>query len=219
MTWTEIKADIRSFLDEKKAKFWTDVELLRWANRGLSDFAVQTGQPRGQQTTNTVSGQRYYALPDSCLKLLRVTYDGDVLQPVTFRELDNYFGKTWATSIGAPDYYYVWNNQIGTYPLVNEAKELAIFFIASPDLMTDDDSIPDITTAFHKSLVYFALSEAFAKRLEPAPAEYWFKKYMGTVIEARAYYKTMEDDKVIVLQDPDNKADEITGWVKFPEHF
>lgn len=126
---------------------WSRAELLSYANYGLSDYARYTGEFRKIAHLTTRQFPERFDLPSDAIEILYVEYDGNILQPTSWRELQS-ISKTFSTATGTPFAWYQDSTSITElrlYPIpTDNAEDLATFdseYGAIVDLAISGDTV------------------------------------------------------------------------------
>ena len=94
----------------------------------------------GTTTFSTVSGTEYYNLPTDYLLIDSMTSDAGggtyTIHPKTFQWIDEIALAN--TSVGWPDYYAIYKNQIRLWPVPNGAYTLTVAGVRELDALSDD---------------------------------------------------------------------------------
>lgn len=119
MNWTRIKDIAYTLVGDTEAAgaYFPLASMREWANQAVRDMAQRSGCLQWRQPIVVTAGTAEYALPADCAQVFRVTYDGEVIWPVSQRRLRAYDAR-WRERTGTPYLYYLdeLNAKIGLYP-------------------------------------------------------------------------------------------------------
>lgn len=152
----------RQFGDTSGAQI-LEADIDRWANDAQVDIVRRTEALQEKTQVNTVAGQETYPVPANFLLVKRVTHDGLLLMRTTLDELDALAGnRQEAAFTGVPKRYFVWDNEIGLYPLpeASGVSNLDIWYIRTPATLAAPADIPEIPVFQHEDIVTFCLIRA-----------------------------------------------------------
>ena len=163
-----------------------ETEIRLALNRAQDDLATKTELIKENYTQNSVIGQRYYALDDKILRIVKVQVN-DVEIPrlitppiIDDDEFDGGTGLDAASSSSNERYWYVDSKRLGVvekitgavtrdgktsdYQSISQVKEIRINAIAKPtDFGTDLSLVSPIPSQYHEALVYKVISDAYLK--------------------------------------------------------
>ncbi len=144
--------------------FFSDIELMGHVYEAELELSQETDSIEKIYTTSTVIGQREYDYPTNALQIVRVTYNGQRLIPIDFKEDDALTGnREESTFTGTPSTYAIFSDRLFLRPMPDAVQTLKIYTFDSPsELTTTTDSLttPERYRPFIKDYV---LSQMFAK--------------------------------------------------------
>ena len=133
--------------------FFSDPELYQYIWAAQLELATEALCIRRVYTASTVAAQQEYEYPTNALSIKRVTYDGEKLTPITFREEDALTSPAVTVS-GSPQYYAVWNDTLYLTPIPDAVGTLKIFSINEPQEV-DNTSVLEVQTRYHLKMADF----------------------------------------------------------------
>ena len=152
-TFTNILAASRAILREATASFWTDAQLLVYANEGIKAIAWRVGGYRTFTTVSTTASTRLVSFTG--YKCLAVEYSNKALIKITPLQL----GHVPLDGI-YPQYWFEFGNYIGIEPIPPEIYTLTVYLASIPTNMTTGASVPSVPYAFCGMLTYYIAARA-----------------------------------------------------------
>lgn len=130
---------VRRAINETTAAFWSDAEIYGYLSEGERLLAGRLGGVQASTSHTSVTDTSAYTKPDGCLRIDRVTWDGQKLKRIQFRDRDYVDGTVYGSTIqsGKPDSYVEWGTQITLYPVPDDAKTLQYLFRKIPTRITN----------------------------------------------------------------------------------
>lgn len=166
-TRTLIVAEVRRQLGEPVAGLYADADIQRWIDISLLDIASKTRCLRVDASGNTTAATQWYDISATCLgtwAITRFEYNGKVLKPVAFDQIDTMLADANSKSLssqGTPLYYIPYGRKFGLWPSPSTSGTYHYWFAkASDTLSADAMSI----TALGFSLAHGAAVESFCVR-------------------------------------------------------
>lgn len=174
-TFQQIKDRVKLLLGDPINVRWTDALIGEMVNEGYRRFArTLRNYVVSGATVSITSGVG--TLPADFISVVRVSYSGNPLWKLDYREIQQYADSTGTV----PTYYFIQGNKIKTYPVVTGIS-LTLDYIGTPaDLTgsnTPDASMPPETEEY---LVNFAC----AHLLQSAQDYEGGTAYLAMAIEA-----------------------------------
>lgn len=186
MTPSEILTQMRLEYNAVGDSFWSDAELLNLLYQGSMELATKSLCIERVFTTTTVADQREYAMPDKAISIKVMTYDNEILRPMTPEE-DLLFDGDFSISVtGTVAYYAFYNEVIYLRPTPSEAKELKIYAAVEPQTVTATSTL-DIPSRYHPDLINFGLSKMIAKDKDYQAAQVYENKWARAVAAAERF--------------------------------
>lgn len=180
MTWEELRSQIATALDTDVASildgtaFWTNDELLQWANDGLKDIAQRLLVFRDVKTYDAIAEQAEYELPEDMIKVYRIEYHQSstyivALEHYPFNEFDGVRGVL--RSSGFPSSFTTWGipGAGGTFVLDRSPSEdiasgLRVYYYRLPRPIVEDSDPVEIPAGWERLVRYYV--EWHARRKE-----------------------------------------------------
>lgn len=137
-------------------------------------------------TTTTTSGTREYSVPTLAIGIKRVTYNGQKLEPYTFR-VDDLFTvlNESTTSTGTPKFYVLCNRTLYLRPIPDSSSAtLRIYTFNKPD-ETESGGTLDVPEAYHLALSDYLLWRFAAKDQNYQAAQYWQEQWKERLAEVK----------------------------------
>lgn len=187
--------DIRSRLDEISARFWTDQELLAWANEGVRDVSRRTETYElFTQNIMAVSGQARVPMPTDCLRIHRVEYQPTTsstmpqvypMELATQYELDQRWGSWQTQQRSYPGYACFWgrppNLVMQVWPVPSQGGNYNLFYYGLPAPMASMTDIALVSEGWWDLVEDYCTSRALMKDRDPR-----WKDYKGAYEEGVA---------------------------------
>lgn len=155
MTPTEMATLARQQYNAVNDTFFSEDEInsyIYWAQMDLARFAFAI---RDTFTTTTVVDQQEYTLPTNTTSVKRVTYNGDKLTPIDFRDDDDLIllNQT-SVSSATPGFYYTWGNSIFLRPIPDDTVTLKVWTFKRPQAVTTTSTL-EVPEEYHLDMVDF----------------------------------------------------------------
>jgi len=181
-TGTTLITKIRDELQDTTDASFGTAELLRYLNRGATEFCATTGCLQDTQTINTDGATFSFTLSASCTNLITVyglQYAGIFLPPTYIHEITYKFGA----SVGTPTTWYQFGGVLYIDLKATTAtgtSALNVFYLRTPTDMTAVGSTFDFPNEWESAIVAYAMARCYASQRD-------------TVLEAKqmAKYETM----------------------------
>lgn len=188
MTPTEFITAARRKYNSVGSTFYSDdeiLDLLYQAEMELSTYALTIETT--DSSTTTVAGTREYTIPTRALAIKRVTYDGQKLKKISFREDDELtvFDED-ETGQGTPLYYEIWDDSILLRPLPDDTKTLKYYYYGEPAIITVTDTI-ETPTRFHMDMVDSVVGELMYKDENATMGDRYRRRFEGHLVNAKKW--------------------------------
>lgn len=177
MSPSELVNYARQMYNAVSDDFFSDDELYRHVQAAENILARECNAIENTYTTPTVSGQQEYEWPTNAIAIKRVTYNGQKLRKISFREDDYLTGFNQATtSTGTPITYAIFDRVIYLRPVPNAVQSLKIFTFDMPgDVATTGSlSVPEV---FHTGLATYLLWKMALKDQNFQSAAAWKEQW------------------------------------------
>jgi hypothetical protein len=174
----EIVTDCRSLLDEPSTvenKFYSDTEIIRWANEGAEKFTSFT-RVLCKYYSYTIQAAQVKNDRELRLSSDFVTFDsGGVLyndHPLTESSLlflDEWMGLSWRDHTGTPQYFYRRGDYIGFYPKCTAGDTVKYYGIERAPTMVSADGVAPLSgdyrlVAFRCYIRDYAMAQCYWKK-------------------------------------------------------
>lgn len=153
MTPLEIITAARQFHNAIGDDFWSDSELYNHLYFCANRLATEAECIENRYTTVTVASQQEYAKPTRSFRIMRVEYNSQKLDPISFRSLDSINLNSSTTVTGTPQYYYYFDDVVGLYPTPATAGvTVKIYSYDYPNFPSGTSTL-EIPVFYHPALV------------------------------------------------------------------
>ena len=117
MTPTEVTDAARRATNTYGSNFVTDTELLTYLSMALAEASHHARVYESVDVYTAVASQATYTITASAFEIKQITWGGDKIKPVTFREAEALQSTLIESSTaGTPAYYYRWSNDLVVIP-------------------------------------------------------------------------------------------------------
>lgn len=156
MTVLDLKQNVLDLIGESNYVRFSEVEILRWLNRGQEDVAIKTGYLTWKWKLVTVATFPEYPYPDEALTLYRLEYN-DLPLPITDLPTLDEALEAWRAETSSPEnWYHAWNRGIGIWPTPDNAYDIYEYGLDRGATLVNPGDVPLIPTHFHRALALFA---------------------------------------------------------------
>jgi hypothetical protein len=214
MTPQELETSIRQRLNAVNDTFWSQSEMFSLIEAACNEMAKKALVIERVYTTTTVAGQQEYSFPTNTISIKRVTYNGQKLTPITFREDDALTLSNSATlATGTPSYYAVWNSTLYLRAVPDDAQTLKIFSYNKPQTITVSSEI-EVPEQFQNDLIWYCLSQMHAKEKNYQGAKYYQDMWDKALEEARRWSRLRKrGDSFVAVQDLETLPATVIGAI------
>jgi hypothetical protein len=172
-TLANLVEDCRQRYNAVGDNFFSDEELYDLVYEAEMEIATECEAIEEIYTTSTVASQREYDYPTRAMRIHRITYDGERLEPIDFLEDDGITGyEETTTSTGDPLYYAIFANRIFLRPVPASVATLKIYAIVMPSEHTAITSSMTVPEQYRPPIKDYILSQMFAKDKNGAMVSY-----------------------------------------------
>lgn len=202
MTPSTIETFARNKLNGLADDLWSSTEIIQnYLYDCCLEFSHEVKCIENTYSTTTVSGTQEYSLPARYLDLVRVTYNGTKLQPISMREYDELvWPNTAASTTGTPIYYYYFGETIGLYPVPDAAYTLKTWVVQAHDAVTAA-SVLEIPSQWHHMLVDGVVSKMAMKEIGDPRASYYADVWKRHIMTAKMQWRTHKrGDKFAIVR-------------------
>ena len=164
MTPAEVETAARRKVNAVNSSFWSQLEIMDYIFQACLEMAREALVIENTYTTTSVSAQQEYAQPTNTIGIKRITYNGQKVEPITFRQADEMsLSNAVVTAAGTPSGYVIFDETIYFYPTPSDSTStIKILAYVEPQAVTST-SVLEIPTQFHMDLVDKVVSEMYAK--------------------------------------------------------
>ena len=130
VTFAEVKAEIRTILQDPNGTKWSDSDIEYWMNEAQLEYVRISGVLKNTMEIIPDTATQTYIYPEDFLEFLYgYNYDNIKIQPATYNELHDMYGNGFYDEEGKPLYIYDDDADDSTYKLY-----------PSPDIPEDDET-------------------------------------------------------------------------------
>jgi len=213
MTPTQLEDLVRQRMNVVGDTFWSSAELRQLMWIACFELARECMCIERTYTTTSVANQRDYDYPSNTIAIKRVTYDGEKLEPITWREDDALtLNDTSTSNTGTPKYYAVWNNTLYLRPTPDtSALDIEIFSYNQPQEITATSSF-EIPEQFIPDIQYYLLAAMASKEGDVNKAQYYQQMWDRSLVRAKTFCrKARRTDSFAAVQDQETLPLSIVG--------
>lgn len=200
----QIITDVRKELLEYGAQnFWSDAELLRYLNRGQSDFVNRTRLLEDSASVTLTQGRQDYPLPGNWLSARLVMLqipnaDGtnrwSRVSAYNLEKIAQENGSFLDNSIdnqGTPYKYYIWGTTLNLVPApsAENVGTLYLFYKSKPITLLSANQNLEIDDSLSEAMNAYVLWKAWSKEKEQDLADTQKQTYLEYVAEGRRWAK------------------------------
>ena len=139
MDGQDVITAVRDLLNEAQPAFWTDTQLLKWINDGITDIVGKTWCIADSETITLLTDTVEYALANDTIATVSVVYNSEKGLVVGHPSM---LGNVH--DIGEPLYYYIFNNKCGIIPkpaLAINGNTCEVYQIPLPSAIAVDGDV------------------------------------------------------------------------------
>lgn len=190
MTPLQIEEFCRKRYNAENDDFWSTGEIMDLIYAACMELANETGCIENIVTATTTASQREYPKPDQATSIVRVEYDGEKLEKISWREDDCItLSDTDDTSTGTPRYYTEFEDSIYLRPIPDSSTAtLKVYSINYPQAVTTS-SVLDVPERYHLGICYFVLSEMYEKSKDPTGSDRFWNRWQQEIQRAKRLEK------------------------------
>lgn len=173
MTPGDVLTFARQQYNATSDSFFTDLELYTLVWAAQMDLAREAWVIERLYTTSTVASQQEYSYPTNTIAIKRITYDGQKLMPISFREDDSLTLNNQSTvATGTPQYYAIWNETLYLRPIPSAVGTLKIWSVNEPQEVSSTSTL-EVPSRYHQDLADYLLWRMAAKDQNVEAANFW----------------------------------------------
>lgn len=209
MTPAQVLSLVRSQLNETTANYWTDNEIYSYMWEAENQLAEECGYTQAVTAHTTVTDQSVYTVPDDCLKIARVTFDGKKLKKVAPVDIDLLDGTTAGSTIqsGKPEVYKEWGQNITLYKTPDDtygAKALYFEFYKAPAVISGSTAFTISNVAAQQKIPEYCLWRCKNKEKDPRAVDHY--QIWNSYVEKAKAHKVDEEtwDMQLHVRDEDD---------------
>lgn len=188
---------VRRMIDERDSdnSHFTDSEIYDYINEAIRLLGTELEWPLQTAEAPAVADQAVYALPEDFIALVDVYFDNRPLHIIQRDDLTAIRSDWQNATSGTPVFAYKSDNaKFGIYPKpsteeTSDDEVIQIQYVKLPANLSDDVTAPDLHTAFHDCLPFYAAykcedSMGNSKRAQSKLADYErHKKRIASVLQ------------------------------------
>lgn len=214
MTPAQIEQAARERYNSVGETFWSQSEIMTLIYEACMEIATETHCIEETYTTSTVADQQEYAKPTNSIGIKRITYAGNKLLKITFREDDALtLNNATTTATGTPQYYAEWGETIYLRPVPSGVGTLKVFSINEPQAVTSTSTL-EVPSVFHLAMIDKVVGEMCAKDENMSAATYYLNRWEQKKVKAKALWRKMKrTDSFTAVQDEETLPTTILGAV------
>lgn len=216
MTPTELAAAARrSYNANQSDTFFADQQIYEWVYDAEMALATEAWVIKSVLTTTTVAGTQQYAYPTNAIKIRKVTYDGQNLDEITFREDDLLTGADQdTTNQGTPIGFFDFDQVLYLRPIPDAAKTLKIYCYLQPSAIPTASSTLETPDEYHPVIKLYLLQQMSAKDKNYEGARYYGQQWELALQRAREFeMKKMRGSRFRIVQNVDVLPSPLLGTV------
>lgn len=164
MTLSQFVTYVRNRHNAATDSNWSDAEIYALTTGRCNEICSIIGMLEGTDaTTTTVSGTQAYSFPSNFITVKALLYDGQLLQPVSFKEWEDQ-KSSGTTPTGKPVTYVVWNAQVLLIPTPDSAETLTFYGEKQhPFIDNSSQTTIDIPSVLHFRLANGVIADMASK--------------------------------------------------------
>lgn len=215
MTPGEISTAAREQYNAVNDTFFGDTELYSYIYDGSLKLAQQAYVVEGTYETSTVASQQEYDFPANILAVKRLTWNGQKLDPITFREDDVLtLTNQSSTETGNPLYYAIWNETFYLRPVPSTVQTLKVFAYVEPQSVLTASQTLEVPSRWHMALKTFVLYRMALKDTNTTLITAYRDEWAQEIKDAKKdFLKRKRGDAFHVVKDVDMLAQTIIGAI------
>lgn len=215
MTVAEIKAYVRSLVDDEAGGYFTDADLLRFINQSQQETQkrlVMSGNnwyTKIDTSNTTVLNQANYSLPSDFLKMQRIevvtnpgtTENRYTLSSVTLNQKDMGYQDSDSLS-----YYLVKSTLYLAPPPKTAGRTLRLYYVYRIADVANDSDTPDVPVEFHEYLANLVALRCFLKDGRDASFIVRMTEMVEKQLDAEAIERTQDHASTVVIADENTQV-------------
>lgn len=193
-TLTDLISDLRDRLGETVEAEWSDLELARYLNDGVTDIARRTETLQEIATIAGTPGTQQYALPTDTIRFYRCEWipDSGNVYPLEYRDFNTMDSIWWTNQTqtqSTPQFFTAWGfppslNMV-VYPTPAETGDFKVFYYRLPATMTSGANVAEVPAGWEDLIVLYGEYLALRKDHDPRwqEAKNLYETSLETMIE------------------------------------
>lgn len=213
---SDIETYSRSRYNASSDTFFSSAEIMYYIYKAQLDVAIECQIIEKLNTAiPSVSGTQSYAYPTNAEAIKRITYNGQKLQKITFREDDSLtLNNATSTLSGTPAFYYEWNKRVYLRPIPDTSSLNIIMYTYNSPTVPIASGTPEIPDIFHMDLLDPVNMEMAAKDQNWVAHDKFRARWLESISKIKRWsHKKKRTDSNTVVQDEDSLATTIQGPV------
>jgi hypothetical protein len=178
-------ATFAALANKLRVKVDYSVDKIQLFREAEDNFIEQTNCVETVTETSCGTTTDLINLPDRCLKVWRVTWEGSFLEPLPQGSNISIFDTDDEEYTGTPTYYWIENEDFRLIPKPAESGTLRIW---STNYSASDATSPTIPTIEQNKLINHVMATILEMEGEEKRATYYWTKYQADVVKAKIKY-------------------------------
>ena len=203
-TVDDLVTEVRSFLNESTAAFWTDAEIERWINNGVRNIAARAHCIEETESIVISSATTEYALSSSYVAVKRVLYQsGATAYKALLRGQKEQIGHV-DKDLEEPEFFYESGEGVVIYPIkdsstvTSSGNTIYVVYVPAVSTLSGTSAIPT-PEQFDRAIVYYATAQALFK-----------KRFFGSAREYMSqYYDEVDRFRADFIETPEKELQEV----------
>lgn len=189
MTPSEIETAAREQYNAVGDTNWSASEIYNLITLGCNEMARFAKVIEKTATDTSVASTRAYSNPTRWIEYKRIEYDGNKIDPITFREDDELvLSNSTSTETGTPKGYAQFGSSIYLRPIpATSALTIRFYYYATHAAITTAAQTIEIPEHLHGYLVDYVIYRMYLKDKDPNSAMEYKSNWVAGLKEARAW--------------------------------
>jgi hypothetical protein len=219
---SDIETAARQKYNATNDTFYSTAEFLTWIFQAECALATEGYLIERVYTSSSTNGQQEYPFPTSAIAIKRVTYNGNKLHPIQFRDDDALtMNNSTTTASGTATYYSLFNRTMYFRPIPDaDGVAIKVFCFSMPQILPSASTALDVDDLWALELDKYCLIQMAAKDQNWSAAQYWQNQWDGpqnprsVINRAKAWKRRMlRADGFTTVVDEDTVPGTIIGGV------
>lgn len=211
----EITARVSNLMGDPAESFITAANIYEWINDAQQEIAKITECVTSNYTIASIAGQEAYALNPEVLKIIRATYQGRKIQPISYDRLEMIDPHRDTDTVGGvPTHYFVEGDEIGLWkkPSTSIAGALKFKAVIVPVIQ---NFVPGtlllIPEMFRENVVAYCMIKARSKDESPEMVQIYMDDWRNKLAIAKSIANNRENSYV-AIQDTEGFLDYLPDY-------